>query len=31
MNKRFVIVGIILGILVAAAFYVGSPIFLGRG
>jgi hypothetical protein len=31
MNKRFIIVGILLGIVVAIAFYVGSPIFLGMG
>lgn len=31
MNKRFVIVGIILGVMIAIAFYVGSPIFLGLG
>jgi hypothetical protein len=29
MNKRFIIIGIILGVIVAAAFYVGSPMFLG--
>ncbi len=31
MNKRFVIVGIILGVIIAIAFYVGSPMFLGLG
>lgn len=31
MNKRFIIVGIMLGVLVAIAFYVGSPMFLGFG
>jgi hypothetical protein len=31
MNKRFIIVGVLLGIIVAIAFYVGSPIFLGLG
>jgi hypothetical protein len=31
MNKRFIIVGIILGVIVAIAFYVGSPMFIGLG
>jgi len=31
MNKRFIIVGIVIGIIIAVAFYVGSPIFLGMG
>lgn len=29
MNKRFIIVGIALGIIIAIAVYVGSPMFLG--
>jgi len=29
MNKRFIIIGIGLGIIVAIAVYVGSPAFLG--
>ena len=29
MNKRFIIVGIALGIIIAIAVYVGSPKFLG--
>jgi hypothetical protein len=29
MNKRFIILGIILGAIVAIAVYVGSPAFLG--
>jgi|TARA_B100000809_G_C14781368_1_gene403092 hypothetical protein len=29
MNKRFIIVGIALGILVSIAFFVGSPMFGG--
>jgi hypothetical protein len=31
MNKRHIIVGIILGAIAAAAFFVGSPIFGGLG
>lgn len=31
MNKRFIIVGIILGVVIAIAVYVGSPMFLGMG
>jgi hypothetical protein len=29
MNKRFIIIGILLGVIVAIAVYVGSPAFLG--
>ena len=29
MNKRFVVVGAILGMIVAAAFLLGSPMFGG--
>jgi len=29
MNKRFIIVGIVLGIAVAIAFFFGSPMFGG--
>jgi hypothetical protein len=29
MNKRFIIVGIALAVIVAIAVYVGSPAFLG--
>jgi len=29
MNKRFIAIGIILGIIVAIAVYVGSPMFMG--
>jgi hypothetical protein len=29
MNKRFIIIGIVLGVIIALAVYVGSPIFLG--
>jgi hypothetical protein len=29
VNKRFIIVGIALGIIIAIAVYVGSPMFLG--
>jgi hypothetical protein len=29
MNKRFIIIGVALGIIVAIAFYVGSPAFMG--
>lgn len=29
VNKRFIIIGIILGVIVTAAFFVGSPMFLG--
>jgi len=29
MNKRFIIVGIALGIIVAIAVYVGSPALMG--
>jgi hypothetical protein len=29
MNKRFIVVGIALGILVSIAFFVGSPMFGG--
>jgi hypothetical protein len=29
MNKRFLIIGIVFGIIVAIAVYVGSPMFLG--
>lgn len=29
MNKRFIIVGLVLGFIVAVAVYVGSPMFLG--
>jgi hypothetical protein len=29
MNKRFVLVGVILGIIVVIAVYIGSPAFLG--
>ncbi|MDC8438071.1 MAG: YdgA family protein [Candidatus Nitrosotenuis sp.] len=29
MNKRFIAVGIVLGIIVIAAVYLGSPMFLG--
>jgi hypothetical protein len=31
MNKRFIIVGIILAAIIAIAVYVGSPMFLGMG
>jgi hypothetical protein len=31
MNKRFIIIGVILGAILAAAFYVGSPMFIGLG
>jgi len=27
MNKRFIVVGIALGILISIAFFVGSPMF----
>jgi hypothetical protein len=30
MNKRFIVVGILLGVIIAIAVLVGSPIFLGR-
>lgn len=29
MNKRFIMVGIALGVIIAIAVYVGSPMFLG--
>ena len=29
MNKRFIVVGIALGIIVSIAFFVGSPMFGG--
>jgi|TARA_Y100000780_G_scaffold100660_1_gene91281 hypothetical protein len=29
MNKRFIVVGIALGILISIAFFVGSPMFGG--
>lgn len=29
MNKRFIIVGIALGIIIAVAVYVGSPALMG--
>ena len=29
LNKRFIIVGVVLGIIIAIAVYVGSPAFLG--
>jgi len=29
VNKRFIIVGIIFGILIGVAVYIGSPMFLG--
>ncbi len=29
MNKRFILIGIALGIVVAVAIYVGSPAFMG--
>jgi hypothetical protein len=29
MNKRFIIVGIVLGIAVGIAFFLGSPMFGG--
>jgi len=29
MNKRIIIVGIVLGIVVALAFFMGSPMFGG--
>ncbi len=31
MNKRFIIIGLILGAMVVIAVYVGSPLFLGVG
>jgi hypothetical protein len=29
VNKRFIIIGIVLGVIVAIAVYVGSPAFMG--
>lgn len=29
MNKRFIVIGIILGVIIAITVYVGSPAFLG--
>lgn len=29
MNKRFIIIGLILGAIAAAAFFAGSPMFGG--
>jgi len=29
MNKRFIIVGVVLAAVIAVAVYVGSPMFLG--
>jgi hypothetical protein len=29
MNKRFIVIGIVFGIIVAVAVYLGSPMFLG--
>ena len=29
MNKRFIVVGLALGILISMAFFVGSPMFGG--
>jgi len=29
MNKRFILIGVALGIVVAIAIYVGSPAFMG--
>jgi hypothetical protein len=29
LNKRIIIVGVVLGIIIAIAVYVGSPAFLG--
>ena len=29
MNKRFIVVGLALGILISIAFFVGSPMFGG--
>ena len=29
MNKRFIVVGIALGILISIAFFVGAPMFGG--
>jgi hypothetical protein len=29
MNKRFIVIGIVLGALIAIAVYAGSPAFLG--
>lgn len=31
MNKRFIVVGIILATIIAIAVFVGSPMFLGWG
>jgi hypothetical protein len=31
MNKRYIIIGIILGAIVAGAFFFGSPMFGGTG
>lgn len=29
MNKRFIVVGVVLGLILVFAVYVGSPMFLG--
>jgi hypothetical protein len=29
MNKRFLIIGIVLGMIITFAVYIGSPYFLG--
>lgn len=29
MNKRFIIVGAVLAVIIAIAVYIGSPMFLG--
>jgi hypothetical protein len=29
MNKRFIVIGIMFGIIIAIAVYLGSPMFMG--